>query len=109
MAITVTTEWNGQPVAEDIDRRAQSALTAAGQAGENIAQGLARVRTGFMRESVYVQVASFPGGWLLILGDSAAYAIYNELGTIHMSAQPFVRPGGDAAAEALPELLARGG
>jgi HK97 gp10 family phage protein len=137
MTASVELQWNGPAFVEQFDKQALSALQKAGQIAEETAQGLARVRTGFMRDSVYVivepvsstfdasvqrfrndqsgqfvaaaNVSEGGSGWVLIVGDSAPYAIFNEVGTVYMSAQPFIRPGGDRAAQALPELLARGG
>lgn len=114
MTASVELEWNGPSVVEEFNQRSLRALQQAGQIAEATAQGLARVRTGFMRDSVYVIVqpvneGTAQAGWILIVGDSADYAVFNELGTVHMAAQPFIRPGGDRAAQVLPELLSRGG
>ena len=114
MTASVELEWNGQALVDEFNQRSLRALQQAGQIAEQTAQGLARVRTGFMRDSVYVIVEPVnegvgQAGWVLIVGDSAPYAIFNELGTYKMSAQPFIRPAGDRAAQALPELLSRGG
>jgi HK97 gp10 family phage protein len=110
MPVSFELQWNGPEVANAFDRKSLAALQKAGQVGEETAQGLARVRTGFMRDSVYVITDVVgQGQMVLILGDSAPWAVFNELGTIHMSAQPFIRPGGDRAAQLLPELLAREG
>jgi hypothetical protein len=106
MPVNLEFQWNGPALMEAFDRQALAALNQAGQIAERTAQGLARVRTGFMRDSVYVITdVRQSGEMVLIVGDSASYAIYNEVGP---NAQPFIRPGGDAAAAALPELLARG-
>jgi HK97 gp10 family phage protein len=109
MPASVELQWNGPAVAEAFDRRALAAMQKAGQVAESTAQGLARVRTGFMRDSVFIVTDVVDGQIVLIVGDSAPYAVFNELGTIFMSAQPFIRPAGDRAAQLLPELLAQEG
>jgi HK97 gp10 family phage protein len=98
-------EWRGDAVRSEVDRHASQVMQNAGILAERTAQSLARVRTGFMRDSVYVIAESTVGGWVLIVGDSAPYAIFNELGTIHMSAQPFIRPAGDEAAQYIAQAL----
>jgi HK97 gp10 family phage protein len=109
MPVNLELQWNGPTVMAAFDRQALAALNQAGQIAERTAQGLARVRTGFMRDSVYIVTDVRQSGELvLIVGDSAPYSVFQELGTVFMSGQPFIRPGGDAAAAALPELLARG-
>jgi HK97 gp10 family phage protein len=110
MTASVELEWNGPALIEDFSKRELAALQKAGQVAEETAQGLARVRTGFMRDSVFVITDVSPDGTaVLIVGDSAPYAIFNELGTYRMSAQPFIRPAGDRAAQLLPQLLAQEG
>jgi hypothetical protein len=48
MPVSFELQWNGPEVANAFDRKSLAALQKAGQVGEETAQGLARVRTGFM-------------------------------------------------------------
>lgn len=70
--------------------RIQSIMEQAGFAGEAEAKGRARYRTGAMRAATkWTQQGPDIG----TIGSSVNYAIYNELGTYKMSAQPFIAPG----------------
>jgi HK97 gp10 family phage protein len=53
------------------------------------AKARARVDTGFMRGAIHGEPVNALE-WDVI--SPAYYSIFNELGTIHMSAQPFMRP-----------------
>lgn len=61
-------------------------------------KGLARVRTGFMRQNINIKPVKSSGSQ--VIGEyeaMAEYSSYNEYGTFKMSAQPFMRPGVTAA------------
>jgi HK97 gp10 family phage protein len=70
-------------------------LARVGQAG---AQRRARVDTGEMRDSIE---AHGIGGAGATWGSSNGHMAYNEFGTVHMSAQPMVRPSVDDLRAAL--------
>jgi HK97 gp10 family phage protein len=55
------------------------------------------VRTGYLRSSIYSHVSS----WVVNIGAEATYALFVELGTRHMRAQPYLYP---AIQEYLPQL-----
>jgi HK97 gp10 family phage protein len=55
------------------------------------------VRTGHLRSSIYSQIS----GWVVNIGAEATYALFVELGTRHMRAQPYLYP---AIQEYLPQL-----
>lgn len=67
----------------------QQALAVSGQAGVDVARGRVRVATGRLRNSIRADATKDT----LILGGYTEYAVYNELGTSRMSAQPFIMPG----------------
>ncbi len=77
------------------------AMHTAADVGKQVAQSLARVDTGEMRGAVYTEVRDQQ----IILGDDSDHAVYNELGTSKMSAQPFLVPGAIAAGEELKKQL----
>jgi len=60
---------------------------------EGYAKGFAPVDTGLLRSSIHQER---PGGDILaqiaVFGDECEYAIYQELGTYKMAAQPFMTP-----------------
>ena len=87
--------------------RIREAMQEAAAVGEAVMKANARVRTGEMRDATYVEVddALTTTTPQIRLGDDSDHAIYNELGTHKMSAQPFIVPGGIAAGDALKEKL----
>ena len=65
-----------------------------------IAESLSRVDTGNMATNWQFEMVGPTRG---ILGNPVDYTLYNEYGTVHMSAQPMIRP---AIAQVEPEFLA---
>lgn len=59
----------------------------------------APVRTGHLRSSIYARIKD----WVAEIGVDVTYALFVELGTRHMRAQPFLYP---AIQEYLPQLEA---
>ena len=55
--------------------------------------------TGYLRSTIYAKVKE----WVVDLGADAAYALFIELGTKYMQAQPYLYP---AIQQYLPELEA---
>ena len=70
---------------------------------KDMAQSLARVRTGFMRDSVYAQVDA--ENLTMDFGALAYYSAFNEFGTRRMAAQPFIRPALDANQQKLLDAI----
>jgi len=62
-----------------------------------LAKQLVPVRTGYLRSTIYATVQE----WVAEIGAEAAYALFVELGTRHMRAQPYLYP---AIQEYLPQL-----
>lgn len=61
------------------------------------AKQLARVRTGAMRNSIINEVEKVSDTKVVgQFGTNIEYAIFNELGTSKMTAQPFINPGFEA-------------
>ena len=61
------------------------------------AMRLVPVKTGHLRSTIYATIQN----WVVNIGADATYALFVELGTIHMRAQPFLYPSIQAY---LPEL-----
>jgi HK97 gp10 family phage protein len=87
----------------DVEMQVQvrEALDVWGHMVADYARFLARVRTGYMRSTVYAIVDM----WQLDVGATAPYAVFNEFGTRYMSAQPFVYPALDKFLPDLEPLL----
>jgi HK97 gp10 family phage protein len=64
-----------------------------------LAKQLAPVRTGRLRSSIYAKISE----WVAEIGAEATYALFVELGTRYMQAQPYLYP---AIQEYLPQLEA---
>jgi hypothetical protein len=95
------------PITALLNRHARAAVALALQQGEAVARALARVDTGRMRDAVASTVTSpDPLTVVGLLYDPVEYAIHNEFGTSRVSAQPFIRPGGDAAEASLAAAYA---
>jgi len=99
--------WRGAEVRQALEQAMQDAMDETARAAKAAAQALAPVRTGLLRSSVYAQVDARGGGArrVLTLGADAPYAVYVELGTSRMRAQPFLRPAIDQEAPRLTQRL----
>jgi len=81
-------------------------LDNVGAEMEATARAIVPVRTGFLRSTIYHQVD--PDGLTLELGALADYAIYVEMGTRFMSAEPYIRPAFDQNSQKLLDNLVLG-
>jgi HK97 gp10 family phage protein len=61
------------------------------------ARRLVPVRTGYLQSTIYAKIQE----WVAEIGADAAYALFVELGTKHMRAQPYLWPAIQAY---LPQL-----
>ncbi|MEM2118866.1 MAG: HK97 gp10 family phage protein [Candidatus Bathyarchaeia archaeon] len=64
-----------------------------------LAKQMAPVRTGHLRSSIYAKI----NDWVVEISAEATYALFVELGTRYMQAQPYLYP---AIQEYLPQLEA---
>lgn len=97
-------KWNGRVIAAKMMVAAAVAVNRVMVECVVTAQGLVRIKTGTLRGSIRFEPAS-PG--LIVRGlwgsFDVNYAIYQEMGTYKMSAQPYLRP---AAEMHYPKLAA---
>lgn len=89
--------WNGTSLAVQLEAAILEGMDETGREAKEIAQAHARVDKGDMRDSIDYEVESLPSGARLTLSVGTDHGAFNELGTVHMSAQPMIRPGMDAA------------
>src|SRR5512146_2562669 len=73
--------------------RAEAVLEVAARHIEGMAKGLAPVDTGALRASIHV---SQERPLQRTIGDGVEYGIYQEFGTRHMPAHPFLLPALEA-------------
>ena len=81
---------NSKEVSEDIKAALLRWLETCGLVAEGYAKKLAPVDTGNLRNGITHDVdAGEPAAYI---GTNVEYAPYQELGTIHMAAHPFLKP-----------------
>ena len=81
---------NSKEVSEDIKAALLRGLETCGLVAEGYAKKLAPVDTGNLRNSITHEVDD--GEPAAYIGTNVEYASYVCLGTIHMKAQPFLKP-----------------
>ena len=79
----------------------QVAMSVVGQFVEASAKRHAPVRTGNLRRSIYHEVNRHGTSWITRVGTNVRYGIFQEVGTIHHPAHPFLRPALDEFRKAL--------
>lgn len=103
--------WKGPAIKALVDAAQQKAITATVADAAAQAQTMVPVDTGLLKNSLTFQAAQRRGsGWVGSFGSySVAYAIYVELGTYKMSAQPYIRPSADRIFPSFPARIAEFG
>ena len=81
---------NSKEVSEDIKAALLRGFETCGLVAEGYAKKLAPVDTGNLRNSITHEVDD--GEPAVYIGTNVEYAPYQELGTIHIKAQPFLKP-----------------
>jgi len=79
---------NTDKVMAEIERLSEQKLTKAALMVERTAKQLVPVKTGTLRRSITHKVEKNKA----IVGSNIEYAPHIEMGTVKMSAQPFLRP-----------------
>jgi HK97 gp10 family phage protein len=105
MAVKINCTINGvkelqqamQSFDQALQRNVHSLLASWAADVKEEAMRKAPVRTGYLRSSIYAKVQD----WVVQLGAEATYALFVELGTRYMMAQPYLWP---AIQEHLPQL-----
>ena len=72
------------------ERAILAGLEDAARQVRDLAEQLAPVDTGYMRSHIVVEAGPRPGMYSVVA--QAEYAVFVELGTRHMAAQPFLAP-----------------
>ena len=81
---------NSKEIIEAMQQATVRALEKCGLTAEGYAKKLAPVDTGNLRNSITHEVDD--GESAVYIGTNVEYAPYQELGTIHMAANPFLKP-----------------
>lgn len=91
--IDLVFEANRQAIAEISNSdEVRAGLELIGQIGEQQAKIHAPVDTGNLRRSITHEVGRDFRGLFVRFGTNVFYGVYQELGTRHMPAHPFLRP-----------------
>lgn len=88
--------WNGRQVLQMIEHAGERAANRVGQEAKAYAQDIAPVDTGELRAGIDYEVGETAHGWTIVLFNPVEHAIFQELGTSKMAAQPSLRPAADA-------------
>ncbi len=88
--MSYTYKDNSKEVSDNIKAALMRGLETCGLVAEGYAKKLAPVDTGNLRNSItHTAGEDEPAAYI---GTNVEYAPYQELGTIHMAAQPFLKP-----------------
>ena len=98
--VTVSVDKNGMTKIREALKRG---LKMVGMQAESYAKDLCPVKTGNLRNSISHAIRDEGGTVELGVGSNVEYAPYVELGTVKMSARPYLRP---AAENHTPEYKA---
>lgn len=85
----VRIESHADEVLDTLSSAKQAALEAIGLQAEGYAQLLAPVDTGRLRNSISHSIIDDNS---VAIGTNVEYAIYQEMGTSRMKAQPYLKP-----------------
>ena len=94
---------NSKEIIEAMQQATVRALEKCGLTAEGYAKKLAPVDTGNLRNSITHDVDD--GEPAAYIGTNVEYAPYQELGTIHMKAQPFLKPAVAANANTYRKII----
>ena len=94
---------NSKEVSENIKAALLRGLETCGLVAEGYAKKLAPVDTGNLRNSITHEVDDREPA--VYIGTNVEYAPYQELGTIHMKAQPFLKPAVTANANTYRKII----
>jgi hypothetical protein len=94
---TVELTWHGDAIKKRLDDAQRLGIDTTTAAAVTPAKRLVRVKTRILQGSIQSRQAVKEGGhWVGHWGSfNVNYALWQELGTAHMSAQPYLRPAAE--------------
>lgn len=106
MPARVRKEWHGQQIKARVQRAEEATVVILGERVVVYMQSIVAVLTGALQASLAFRIEKIGNGWMLTFGSfGILYAIYVELGTYKMRAQPYIRPGADWLASQVGGVL----
>ena len=97
--------WEGARVARLSQEIIDAVCQTLGDRALAYMRSIVPVDTGFLRSSTFVEILRRGVQTVVVVGASAGYAIFVELGTRFMEAQPFIRPTFDWLTGQLPIVI----
>ena len=101
--MSVIIKDHSSEVSDEIKSALLRGLETCGLVAEGYAKKLAPVDTGNLRNSITHEVDD--GEPAVYIGTNVEYAPYQELGTIHMAAHPFLKPAVADHANEFPKII----
>ncbi len=99
-------KWDAKPTIDLVERRADAWLTSSAGAATTAARRQAPVRTGRLRDSIVSLPLEHRGGRTTAgVWAQAPYALWVEIGTRRMRAQPYLRPALETVRDAAAALV----
>jgi len=99
-------KWNPAPTLALVERRAEAWLTSSTDVATKAAQRQAPVRTGRLRDSIVSLPLEQRGGRMTAgVWAQAPYALWVEIGTRRMRAQPYLQPALETVRDATAALV----
>ncbi len=99
-------KWNSDPTLALVERRTEAWLASSTDVATKAARREAPVRTGRLRDSIVSLPLERHGGRMTAgVWAQAPYALWVEIGTRRMRAQPYLRPALDVVRDATASLV----
>lgn len=100
-----TLTWNGPAFVNMIVTSLGAAFETISDQALQYMQSIVPVDTGALRDSCFVDIGIVAGRLRISIGAGMPYAVYVELGTSRMAAQPYIRPTYDMVVSVLPGVI----
>lgn len=84
--------WYGDRIIQEVNAATTRAARRTADQAMMQARSLVPVDTGALRDSIDYELRPTQTGFALVIFAGEEYALYVELGTMHMSARPYLRP-----------------
>ena len=98
------TGFNFAALSANVRKNISDELNSAAQSCVSLAQQLAPVDTGFMRDHITQTEQASPTELKSVVESQADYSLYVEFGTVNMDAQPFFTPAFESAKRQLDKV-----
>lgn len=97
--------WNGPQVFAELFNALVNAFTQLSDEALDYMQSIVPVKSGTLRDSCFVNITVTNNRIRVVIGADTHYAVYVELGTSRMNAQPYIRPTYDFVLKQLPMIV----